>query len=182
MKFRCFFISFLFCFLFFGITNCFADTQESVTAEVLLSLGGNRTVGVVYSEEIYNISSSVVSIVHNGNVYSLSSSVDNPTVFFPGEYEDYPGGVIAWTLAPGLAFNFKVGDVITINYSVPYEANSFLDLIAIGITTVVGWVGIVVNSFIGEAGELSALGLFFLIGASVFAVLFGIKIIRCLFR
>lgn len=47
-----------------------------------------------------------------------------------------------------------------------------------GITTVIGWIGTVVNSIIGEAGELKELGPLFAIGISISAILLGVKMVR----
>lgn len=47
-----------------------------------------------------------------------------------------------------------------------------------GITTVIGWIGTVVDSIIGEAGELAELAPLFSIGIAVSAILLGIKMVR----
>lgn len=53
-----------------------------------------------------------------------------------------------------------------------------LEAVTSGITTVIGWVGTVVDSLIGEAGELSALLPLFAIGIGISAIMLGIKVIR----
>lgn len=53
-----------------------------------------------------------------------------------------------------------------------------LELVTSGITTVIGWIGTVVNALIGEAGQLSTLGPLFSIGISISAVMLGIALIR----
>lgn len=44
--------------------------------------------------------------------------------------------------------------------------------------TVIDWVGTVVTSLIGEAGELSALLPLWAIGVAISGLMFGIKVIR----
>lgn len=46
------------------------------------------------------------------------------------------------------------------------------------LTTVIGWVGTVVTSLVGEAGQLSELLPLLAIGIAISAFLFGIKAIR----
>lgn len=53
-----------------------------------------------------------------------------------------------------------------------------LDAVTSGLGTVIDWVGTVVNSLIGEAGELTALLPLFAIGIAISAVMLGIRIIR----
>lgn len=53
-----------------------------------------------------------------------------------------------------------------------------LELVSSGITTVIGWIGTVVDALVGQAGELSSLGPLFSIGISISAILLGIKICR----
>lgn len=53
-----------------------------------------------------------------------------------------------------------------------------LEAVTSGITTVIGWVGTVVDSLIGEAGELSALLPLFAIACAISAIMLGIKVIR----
>lgn len=48
-----------------------------------------------------------------------------------------------------------------------------LELVTSGITTVIGWVGIVVDSVIGTEGELATLGPLFAVGISISAILLG---------
>ena len=47
-----------------------------------------------------------------------------------------------------------------------------------GITTVIGWVGEVVDSIVGTSGELSELAPLFAIGISISAILLGVKIVK----
>lgn len=47
-----------------------------------------------------------------------------------------------------------------------------------GITTVLGWIGTVVNSMLTESGELSALLPLFSIGIAISGILLGVKIIK----
>lgn len=56
--------------------------------------------------------------------------------------------------------------------------NIMLALVTSGITTVIGWIGTVVDSIVGEAGELATLGPLFAIGISISAILLGIRICR----
>lgn len=53
-----------------------------------------------------------------------------------------------------------------------------LEAVTSGLTTVLGWVGTVVDSLVGEAGELKALLPLFAIGVAISAVMLGIKVIR----
>lgn len=53
------------------------------------------------------------------------------------------------------------------------SGTSLLQFVTDGITTVIGWVGTVVDSIIGEAGELATLGPLFAIGISISAILLG---------
>ena len=57
-------------------------------------------------------------------------------------------------------------------------ATGMLQFVTDGITTVIGWVGTVVNAIIGSSGELSALAPLFAIGISISAILLGVKIVR----
>lgn len=47
-----------------------------------------------------------------------------------------------------------------------------------GITTVIGWIGSVVDAIVGADGTLSELGPLFAIGISISAILLGVKMIR----
>lgn len=47
-----------------------------------------------------------------------------------------------------------------------------------GITTVIGWIGTVLDAIVGEAGQLSELGPLFAIGISISAIMLGIKVVR----
>lgn len=52
-------------------------------------------------------------------------------------------------------------------------ANSMLELVTSGITSVIGWVGTVVSSIVGESGQLAELAPLFAIGISISAILLG---------
>lgn len=47
-----------------------------------------------------------------------------------------------------------------------------------GLTTVIGWVGTVVTSLVGEAGELSELLPLLAIGVAISALMLGVRVIR----
>lgn len=47
-----------------------------------------------------------------------------------------------------------------------------------GLTTVIGWVGTVVTSLVGESGELSELLPLLAIGVAISALMLGVKVIR----
>lgn len=47
-----------------------------------------------------------------------------------------------------------------------------------GITTVIGWIGTVVDAIVGDTGELSTLAPLFAIGISISAILLGVKMVR----
>lgn len=53
-----------------------------------------------------------------------------------------------------------------------------LEAVSSGITTVIGWVGDVVEALVGTDGALAALLPLFAIGVAVSAILLGIKIVR----
>lgn len=55
-----------------------------------------------------------------------------------------------------------------------------LELVTSGITTVIGWVGTVVDAVVGTEGELATLGPLFAIFVSISAILLGIRIVRSL--
>lgn len=56
--------------------------------------------------------------------------------------------------------------------------NGMLASVTSGITTVIGWIGTVVDAIIGDAGQLSELGPLFAIGISISAILLGVKMVR----
>ena len=47
-----------------------------------------------------------------------------------------------------------------------------------GLTTVIGWVGTVVTSLVGESGELSELLPLLAIGVAISALMLGVRVIR----
>lgn len=47
-----------------------------------------------------------------------------------------------------------------------------------GITTVIGWIGTVLDAIVGSSGELAELGPLFAIGISISAIMLGIKVVR----
>lgn len=47
-----------------------------------------------------------------------------------------------------------------------------------GITTVIGWIGTVLNAIVGSDGALSELAPLFAIGISISAIMLGIKVVR----
>ena len=53
-----------------------------------------------------------------------------------------------------------------------------LSQVTSGITTVIGWIGTVIDAVFGEAGSLSSLAPLFAIGISISAILLGVKIIK----
>lgn len=55
-----------------------------------------------------------------------------------------------------------------------------LEAVSSGITTVIGWVGDVVNALVTEAGALNELLPLFAIGVAISAILLGVKICRSL--
>lgn len=57
-------------------------------------------------------------------------------------------------------------------------ANSMLTHVTSGISTVIGWIGSVVDAIIGSGGELAELGPLFAIGISISAILLGVKMVR----
>lgn len=56
--------------------------------------------------------------------------------------------------------------------------NNMLEAISSGITTVIGWVGTVIDALVTTEGELNALLPLFAIGVAISAILFGIKAIK----
>lgn len=53
-----------------------------------------------------------------------------------------------------------------------------LEAVTTGITTVIGWVGTVVDAMVTTEGELASLLPLFAIGVSISAVMLGKKIVR----
>ena len=53
-----------------------------------------------------------------------------------------------------------------------------LEAVSSGITTVISWIGTVVNALISTSGELNALLPLFAIGIAISAILLGVKIVR----
>lgn len=50
---------------------------------------------------------------------------------------------------------------------------TLLEAVTSGITTVIGWVGTVISSLLGEAGDLKELRPLFAVGISISAILLG---------
>ena len=57
-------------------------------------------------------------------------------------------------------------------------ANAMLTAVTSAITTVIGWVGTVVDSLVTTDGQLAELLPLFAIGVAISAILLGIKVIR----
>lgn len=53
-----------------------------------------------------------------------------------------------------------------------------LEAVTSGITTVIGWVGTVIDALLSTDGALSALLPLFAIGVAISAILLGVKVIR----
>lgn len=53
-----------------------------------------------------------------------------------------------------------------------------LDAVTSGITTVIGWVGTVVDALVTTDGDLSALLPLFAIGIAISGIMLGIKVVR----
>lgn len=53
-----------------------------------------------------------------------------------------------------------------------------LEAVTSGITTVIGWIGSVLDALIGTEGELNALLPLFGIGIAISAILLGVKVVR----
>lgn len=53
-----------------------------------------------------------------------------------------------------------------------------LEAVTSGITTVIGWVGTVIDALLTTEGELAALLPLFAIGVAISAILLGVKVIR----
>ena len=47
-----------------------------------------------------------------------------------------------------------------------------------GITTVIGWIGSVINALFAESGALSELAPLFAIGVAISAIMLGVKLIK----
>lgn len=56
--------------------------------------------------------------------------------------------------------------------------NEFLSLVTSGLTTVLGWIGSVIDSIFGADGDLAVLAPLVAISISVSALLLGAKVIR----
>lgn len=53
-----------------------------------------------------------------------------------------------------------------------------LQAVTSGITTVIGWIGSVIDAMLTETGELSELLPLFAIGIAISAILLGVRVIR----
>lgn len=53
-----------------------------------------------------------------------------------------------------------------------------LEAVTSGITTVIGWVGTVIDALLATDGALSALLPLFAIGVAISAIMLGVKVIR----
>lgn len=53
-----------------------------------------------------------------------------------------------------------------------------LEAVTTGITTVIGWIGTVVDAMVTTEGDLGALLPLFAIGISISAIMLGVKIVR----
>lgn len=58
------------------------------------------------------------------------------------------------------------------------EVVGMLSNVTSGITTVIGWIGTVLDAIVGADGQLSELGPLFAIGISISAIMLGIKVVR----
>ena len=58
------------------------------------------------------------------------------------------------------------------------EVVTMLSHVTSGITTVIGWIGTVLDAIVGADGQLAELGPLFAIGISISAILLGIKVVR----
>lgn len=58
------------------------------------------------------------------------------------------------------------------------EVAGMLSNVTSGITTVIGWIGTVLDAIVGADGQLSELGPLFAIGISISAIMLGIKVVR----
>lgn len=57
-------------------------------------------------------------------------------------------------------------------------ASGMLGHVTSGITTVIGWIGTVLDAIVTESGQLGELGPLFAIGISISAIMLGIKVTR----
>lgn len=57
-------------------------------------------------------------------------------------------------------------------------SNALLDAVGAGITTVIGWVGTVIDALVTSGGELSELLPLFAVGISISAIMLGCRIVR----
>lgn len=55
---------------------------------------------------------------------------------------------------------------------------TMLEAVTTGISTVIGWVGTVIDSLLTTEGDLSALLPLFAVGVAISAILLGVKIIK----
>lgn len=53
-----------------------------------------------------------------------------------------------------------------------------LEAVGSGITTVIGWIGSVIDALVTTEGELAALLPLFAVGIAISAILLGVKIVR----
>ena len=53
-----------------------------------------------------------------------------------------------------------------------------LSQVTSGLTTVIGWIGTVINAVFGAEGSLAELAPLFAVGISISAILLGVKIIK----
>lgn len=53
-----------------------------------------------------------------------------------------------------------------------------LEAVTSGITTVIGWVGTVIDALVGTDGALAALLPLFAIGVAISAIMLGIRVVR----
>lgn len=73
----------------------------------------------------------------------------------------------------------NISDLSNLIYIFIFERiDLMLEAVTTGITTVISWVGSVVDSLLGESAELSALLPLFAIGVSISAILLGVRIIK----
>lgn len=57
-------------------------------------------------------------------------------------------------------------------------ATTMLDAVTSAITTILGWVGTVIDSLLTTDGDLNALLPLFAIGVAISAILLGVRVIR----
>lgn len=55
---------------------------------------------------------------------------------------------------------------------------ALLNAVGTGITTVIGWIGTVLDSMLAESGDLTELLPLFAIGISISAILLGVRVVR----